>query len=54
MKSVGVLTLSAYFIGLCCQRKIPLVFLQSITGVMVGRKYESEGGGGGGGGGGWG
>lgn len=28
---------------LCCQRKIPLVFLQNITGFMVGRKYENEG-----------
>ena len=33
----------AHFIELCCQRKIPLVFLQNITGFMVGRKYESEG-----------
>ncbi len=32
-----------HFIELCCQRKIPLVFLQNITGFMVGRKYESEG-----------
>jgi 3-methylcrotonyl-CoA carboxylase beta subunit len=28
---------------LCCQRKIPLIFLQNITGFMVGRKYENEG-----------
>src|SRR4029434_7502596 len=33
----------AHFIELCCQRRIPLVFLQNITGFMVGRKYESEG-----------
>ncbi|MBP6816384.1 MAG: methylcrotonoyl-CoA carboxylase [Burkholderiaceae bacterium] len=33
----------AHFIELCCQRKIPLVFLQNISGFMVGRKYENEG-----------
>ncbi len=33
----------AHFIELCCQRRIPLVFLQNITGFMVGRKYENEG-----------
>ena len=33
----------AHFIELCSQRKIPLVFLQNITGFMVGRKYESGG-----------
>ena len=33
----------AHFIELCCQRKIPIVFLQNITGFMVGRKYENEG-----------
>ncbi|ECI7685983.1 methylcrotonoyl-CoA carboxylase, partial [Salmonella enterica subsp. enterica] len=33
----------AHFIELCCQRKIPLIFLQNITGFMVGRKYESGG-----------
>ncbi|MDQ6881037.1 MAG: methylcrotonoyl-CoA carboxylase [Pseudomonadota bacterium] len=33
----------AHFIELCCQRKVPLIFLQNITGFMVGRKYESEG-----------
>ena len=33
----------AHFIELCCQRKIPLVFLQNITGFMVGRKYENDG-----------
>ena len=33
----------AHFIELCCQRKIPLIFLQNVTGFMVGRKYENEG-----------
>ncbi|SFU92869.1 3-methylcrotonyl-CoA carboxylase beta subunit [Polaromonas sp. YR568] len=33
----------AHFIELCCQRKVPLIFLQNITGFMVGRKYEAEG-----------
>ncbi|HSG95216.1 MAG TPA: carboxyl transferase domain-containing protein, partial [Afifellaceae bacterium] len=33
----------AHFIELCCQRRIPLLFLQNITGFMVGRKAESEG-----------
>jgi len=33
----------AHFIELCAQRRIPLVFLQNITGFMVGRKYEHEG-----------
>jgi 3-methylcrotonyl-CoA carboxylase beta subunit len=33
----------AHFIELCCQRKIPLIFLQNITGFMVGRKYEAGG-----------
>lgn len=32
-----------HFIQLCCQRKIPLIFLQNISGFMVGRKYENEG-----------
>ena len=32
-----------HFIQLCCQRKIPLLFLQNISGFMVGRKYENEG-----------
>ncbi len=32
-----------HFIELCCQRRVPLVFLQNITGFMVGRKYENEG-----------
>ncbi|MBS0471670.1 MAG: methylcrotonoyl-CoA carboxylase [Proteobacteria bacterium] len=34
---------AAHFIELCCQRKIPLLFLQNIAGFMVGRKYESGG-----------
>ena len=33
----------AHFIELCAQRGIPLVFLQNITGFMVGRKYEAGG-----------
>jgi 3-methylcrotonyl-CoA carboxylase beta subunit len=33
----------AHFIELCCQRKVPLLFLQNISGFMVGRKYENEG-----------
>lgn len=33
----------AHFIELCSKRKIPLVFLQNITGFMVGKKYEQEG-----------
>ncbi|XP_059031178.1 methylcrotonoyl-CoA carboxylase beta chain, mitochondrial isoform X2 [Mustela lutreola] len=33
----------AHFIQLCCQRNIPLLFLQNITGFMVGREYEAEG-----------
>ncbi|MGD9602159.1 MAG: carboxyl transferase domain-containing protein [Gammaproteobacteria bacterium] len=33
----------AHFIELCCQRGIPLVFLQNITGFMVGSKYEAGG-----------
>jgi 3-methylcrotonyl-CoA carboxylase beta subunit len=32
-----------HFIELCCQRGIPLLFLQNITGFMVGRKYETQG-----------
>jgi 3-methylcrotonyl-CoA carboxylase beta subunit len=34
---------ASHFIELCCQRKIPLVFLQNITGFMVGSKYEASG-----------
>ena len=33
----------AHFVELCSQRKIPIIFLQNITGFMVGRKYENEG-----------
>ncbi len=33
----------AHFVELCCQRGIPLVFLQNITGFMVGKKYENGG-----------
>jgi len=34
---------AAHFVELCSQRRIPLIFLQNITGFMVGRKYENEG-----------
>ena len=34
---------AAHFVELCDQRNIPLVFLQNITGFMVGKKYENEG-----------
>lgn len=34
---------AAHFVELCCQRKIPLIFLQNITGFMVGSKYEAGG-----------
>lgn len=34
---------ATHFIELCCQRKVPLIFLQNITGFMVGSKYEREG-----------
>lgn len=33
----------AHFVELCCSRKIPLVFLQNITGFMVGKEYENKG-----------
>jgi 3-methylcrotonyl-CoA carboxylase beta subunit len=33
----------AHFVELCCQRRTPLIFLQNITGFMVGRKAENEG-----------
>lgn len=33
----------AHFVSLCAQRKIPLVFLQNITGFMVGKQYEAGG-----------
>ena len=32
-----------HFIEMCCQRGIPLLFLQNITGFMVGREYEAGG-----------
>ncbi|MGH7000936.1 MAG: carboxyl transferase domain-containing protein, partial [Stellaceae bacterium] len=34
---------AAHFIELCCQRRIPLLFLQNIVGFMVGRQYEAGG-----------
>jgi acetyl-CoA carboxylase carboxyltransferase component len=34
---------ATHFIELCCQRRVPLVFLQNITGFMVGREYETRG-----------
>jgi len=34
---------AANFVELCCQRGIPILFLQNITGFMVGKKYENEG-----------
>ncbi len=34
---------AAHFIQLCCQRRIPLLFLQNIVGFMVGREYEAGG-----------
>lgn len=33
----------AHFVELCSQRRIPLIFLQNITGFMVGQRYENEG-----------
>ncbi|MBT8341339.1 MAG: methylcrotonoyl-CoA carboxylase [Desulfatitalea sp.] len=33
----------AHFVQICCQRKLPIVFLQNITGFMVGSKYEQGG-----------
>jgi 3-methylcrotonyl-CoA carboxylase beta subunit len=33
----------AHFVELCSQRRIPLIFLQNITGFMVGKRYENEG-----------
>ena len=32
-----------HFVELCCQRRIPLIFLQNITGFMVGQRYEAGG-----------
>jgi acetyl-CoA carboxylase carboxyltransferase component len=34
---------AAHFVSLCCQRRVPLVFLQNITGFIVGREYEQRG-----------
>jgi 3-methylcrotonyl-CoA carboxylase beta subunit len=34
---------AAHFIELCCQRRVPLLFLQNISGFMIGRKYEAGG-----------
>jgi 3-methylcrotonyl-CoA carboxylase beta subunit len=34
---------AAHFIELCCQRRVPLLFLQNIAGFMIGRKYEAGG-----------
>ncbi|MCI0654308.1 MAG: methylcrotonoyl-CoA carboxylase [Methylococcaceae bacterium] len=33
----------AHFVQLCCQRKVPLVFLQNVAGFMVGQEYEAQG-----------
>jgi 3-methylcrotonyl-CoA carboxylase beta subunit len=33
----------AHFVELCCQRRVPLLFLQNIAGFMVGRRYEAQG-----------
>ncbi|MEC7489284.1 MAG: carboxyl transferase domain-containing protein [Pseudomonadota bacterium] len=33
----------AHFIELCCQRRVPLIFLQNVTGFMVGQQYEAGG-----------
>ncbi|MDP4021037.1 carboxyl transferase domain-containing protein [Methylobacterium sp. NEAU 140] len=33
----------AHFVELCCQRRVPLLFLQNITGFMIGRDYEAGG-----------
>ncbi|MGQ0742683.1 MAG: carboxyl transferase domain-containing protein [Alphaproteobacteria bacterium] len=34
---------ATHFIELCCQRRVPLLFLQNISGFMVGQKYEAGG-----------
>ncbi len=34
---------ATHFISMCCQRRVPLVFLQNITGFIVGREYEQKG-----------
>jgi acetyl-CoA carboxylase carboxyltransferase component len=33
----------AHFVELCCKRRVPLVFLQNVTGFMVGKEYEAGG-----------
>ena len=33
----------SHFVQMCCQRKVPLLFLQNITGFMIGKQYEAEG-----------
>ena len=33
----------SHFVQLCCKRKVPILFLQNITGFMVGKKFEQEG-----------
>ena len=33
----------AHFVELCCKRRVPIVFLQNITGFMVGKEYEAGG-----------
>lgn len=40
---MSLLAQGAHFVELCCQRRIPLVFLQNITGFMVGREAEAGG-----------
>jgi len=34
---------AAHFVELCCQRRVPLLFLQNVAGFMVGRDYEAHG-----------
>ncbi len=34
---------ATHFIAMCCQRRVPLVFLQNITGFIVGKEYEQKG-----------
>ena len=34
---------ATHFISMCCQRRVPLVFLQNITGFIVGKEYEQKG-----------
>ncbi len=34
---------ATHFIELCCQRRVPLLFLQNITGFIVGKEYEQKG-----------